>query len=61
MKVKCLKCGSKVSDSEESCRTCGTKLRWYQKNSPVTFGLMIVSLVVFAFVILIKYNNHCVL
>lgn len=53
MKVKCLKCGYKVPESKDFCPKCGTPLRWYQKNSPVTFGLMIVSLVVFAFVILI--------
>lgn len=48
MKVKCLNCGYKVSDSEEKCPKCDVKLRWYQKNSPVTFGFLIFA-IIFAF------------
>ncbi len=51
MKVKCLNCGYKVPDSEEKCPKCDVKLRWYQKNSPVTFGLMVISLLFFIFVL----------
>lgn|GEM_PF-3507967 len=52
MKVKCLSCGYKVSDSEEACPKCGTKLRWYQKNSPFTFTLMVCALLFFFFTML---------
>jgi uncharacterized paraquat-inducible protein A len=50
MKVKCLNCGNKVSDFEEACPKCGTKLRWYQKNSPATFGMLMAALF-FAFIV----------
>ena len=41
MKVKCLDCGFKVDDTSEACPKCGTKLRWYQRNTPATFGFLV--------------------
>lgn len=50
MKVKCLNCGNKVPDTDEACPKCGTKLRWYQRNSPVTFGFLLFAIIFAVFV-----------
>jgi len=52
MKVKCLNCGNKVPDTDEACPKCGTKLRWYQRTTPLSIAMMILALIAFFFVLL---------
>ena len=42
----CPKCKNEISPDSQYCNHCGTILnkKWYQKNSPLTIGLMIVAL-----------------
>lgn len=53
MKVKCLNCGFKVPDTDEACPKCGTKLRWYQRTTPLSTAIMVLSLLFFFFILLL--------